>query len=339
MKIGIVASIIVLCSIAVISFAKKDTSFRESSRSADPREENISDQNDLYDVSAEMLPLKIGIINDTQVHPSRVDKNQDAPDAERYLKERYRYAIDAFVEQMKIFQPDIVVVNGDIIEGTNDDAHVGQAGLKLVKESIDRVGAPMYWTLGNHELRSVTRAQYMEALGIDYLDTFVDVKGYRLVLLDSNYLEDDTPRTPTSEYYIRGRVSARGLETLRQGLKTNKPKIVFMHHPPFVAEDGIGKRGTGLLQNATEVRSILRDEHAVAVFGGHLETKFYMEKEGVEYYSLPGTIKHSVYQGSFYEATITPEDARVTMHYKDASADEYVSKDFEIEVPNQVQGE
>ena len=47
--------------------------------------------------------LKMGIITDTQVHPSRKNKFIKGPNVQRYLKPKYGDAIDAFVAEMKVF--------------------------------------------------------------------------------------------------------------------------------------------------------------------------------------------------------------------------------------------
>ncbi|MEA3322640.1 MAG: metallophosphoesterase, partial [Patescibacteria group bacterium] len=239
--------------------------------------------------------LKVGIITDTQVHPSRKNKSIKGPTAERYLKPRYGDAIDAFVAEMKIFQPDVIVVPGDIIEGTNDEDFVGADGLKLVQEKIEVLGVPVIWVIGNHEVRSVTKEQYKEALEIDYLNKSFEFGDYKIIVVDGNFYPDDTDVVPGGERYIRGHVAQTGIDFLEDELQTDKQTIVFIHQPPLIGEDIADRSPNGLLDNGDVVQTLLNKYNAMVALGGHIEYKRHIEKNDVDYYSLPGTIKSEAF--------------------------------------------
>ncbi len=88
--------------------------------------------------------LKLGIITDTHVHPTRINRNDRSQDAPRQLKEKDVLPIKNFVAQMEIFQPDAIMHLGDVIEGTGDEDHVGITGIKLVRDEIAKVGVPIH---------------------------------------------------------------------------------------------------------------------------------------------------------------------------------------------------
>jgi Icc-related predicted phosphoesterase len=273
-------------------------------------------------------PLKIGIITDTQVHASRINKWQDGAEAERYLKPRYGDAIDAFVSQMMKFQPDVIVVPGDIVEGTNDDDYVSIAGLQLVQEKIEKVGVPVIWVVGNHELRSVTKQQYMDALGIDYLNGAFEFGEHKIIVIDGNFYPDDSDVAPGGSRYIRGHVDAAGIAYLEEELQTDLNTIVFIHQPPLVGEDIVDRSPEGLLDNGKQIQSLLTSYNAIAAIGGHIEYKRHTHKNGVSYYALPGTIKSDAYPGAFYEAVLDDSGIHMTMYYMDKTMQEYRSYDF-----------
>jgi len=135
--------------------------------------------------------IKIGIITDTHVHAKRINRQNASDEAPRYLSEKNVKPIRNFVKQMTKFQPEFIVNLGDVIEGTNDKDFVGIAGLKLVKKELEKVGVPVKWVLGNHDLRSVTREQFKEALGIESLNQVFDIGDYRFVILDANYNKEN----------------------------------------------------------------------------------------------------------------------------------------------------
>ncbi len=273
--------------------------------------------------------LKVGIITDTQVHASRVNKYRKGSDADRYLKPRYGDAVDAFVIEMETFQPDVVVVPGDIVEGTNDDDFVSVSGLQIIQEKLSVLDVPIIWAVGNHELRSLTKEEYMQALGIDYLNSTFDYGDHRIIVLDGNFYPGDIDVVPGGERYIRGHVAQSGIKYLEKELQTDKQTIVFIHQPPLVGEDITDRSPNGLLDNADVIQDLLVKYNASTAMGGHIEYKRHIEKDGVDYYALPGTIKSPVYPGAYYSVIFTEGKPDVTMFYIDPDEGEYVEVDFE----------
>lgn len=273
--------------------------------------------------------LKMGIITDTQVHPSRKDKSIKGADVQRYLKPRYGDAIDAFVAEMKIFQPDVIVVPGDIIEGTNDEDFVGVDGLRLVQEKIEVLGVPVIWVIGNHEVRSVTKQQYKEALDIDYLNGSFEFGDYKIIVVDGNFHPDDSDVVPGSNRYIRGHVAQSGIDFLTNELQTDKQTIVFIHQPPFIGEDILDRSPGGLLDNGDVIQNILGKYNTMVALGGHIEYKRHIEKDDVGYYALPGTIKSKAFPGAYYTAIFEGGESNITMYYIDSNTGKYKDIDFE----------
>lgn len=273
--------------------------------------------------------LRVGIITDTQVHSSRVSKYQKGAEAERYLKPRYGDAVDAFVTEMETFQPDVIVVPGDIVEGTNDDDFVSVAGLQIIQEKLEVLGVPIIWAVGNHELRSLTKAQYMEALGIDYLNGTFDYGDHRIIVLDGNFYPDDVDVVPGGDRYIRGHVAQSGLDYLENALKTDKQTIVFIHQPPFVGEDITDRASEGLLDNGDIIQGLLAKYNTSTAMGGHIEYKRHIQKDNVDYYALPGTIKSLAFPGAYYSVIFSEGRPDVTMFYIDPDEGDYINVDFE----------
>lgn len=284
----------------------------------------------VWDVKQPIVqPLKMGIITDTQIHPSRVYKWQDGASAQRYIKPRYGDAIDAFVVQMNDFKPDVIVVPGDIIEGTDDEDYVGIAGLQLVQQKLEQIGVPVIWAVGNHELRSVTKQQYMDALGIDYLNGAFEFGEHKIIVIDGNFYPDDSDVAPGGSRYIRGHVDATGVAFLEQELQTDLSTIVFIHQPPFVGEDIMDRSPEGLLDNGREIQSLLASYNATAAIGGHIEYKRHVTKNGISYYALPGAIKSEAYPGAFYTAIFDSDGSHMMMYYIDDVTQQYQSFDFD----------
>jgi alkaline phosphatase len=272
--------------------------------------------------------LKIGIITDTHVHPNRIDSENKSEDAKRALFDEDLTPFQKFNSRMKESNPDRIIHMGDVLEGTNDEAYVGIMGLDLVKEQLMKSEVPIEWLAGNHDLRSVTKEQFMQTLGMDNLNYVVDDGDYRLVFLDASYYPDGRDLYPGGRS-IPGYLPSETLLWLKEKLKTDKRVFVFMHQAPFDRRiSDLGGKEKSSIENATELRKLLKIYNADAIFNGHIETRFYEEKGGVKYYSLPGTLKSEYYPESYHFLKIDSAEPEVTTFYTDKETGEEKAIDF-----------
>ena len=268
--------------------------------------------------------IKVGFITDTHVHAKRIHRENKADDAPRYLPQKAMAPLIEFQEDMVKFQPDFVVHLGDIIEGTNDADFVGMAGIKLVRDELEKIGVPVWFVLGNHDVRSVTKKQFQEALGIDYLNKVVDSGDYRFIILDANFKptgEDTFPRHGYTQGYLPDKV----LQWLEPKLQTDKQVIILMHFaawPPQL----IGT--SGIVGNAEKLRTMMNKYNVLAIFNGHIEKKKYANIDGTQFFSFTGTKKSEEYKNCFYEVTFQGNDIKITMYYVDPKTGEHKVVDF-----------
>ncbi|HAV11426.1 MAG TPA: hypothetical protein DCX32_02680 [Candidatus Moranbacteria bacterium] len=252
--------------------------------------------------------LRIGFMTDLHAK-----SNSGSSREERVIKPLFVERINHFIERMNNeFVPDFLLLNGDVIEGTGRDAVVGSGELSSLKKLFDRTLLPKYWVVGNHELRAVDKAQWKDSLGIDYLDKSFDIGNYRVIVLDSNFDENDDDIKP-GEYFTRGKVSKRQIKWLEEAFKTDKKKIVFMHHPPLWNIDS--RSNSGFPLNALEIRKVFRENGVMAVFSGHIEDFFYDRIDGVRYFVLPGVVKNEKYQGTYAEINIGGDRIELDVSY------------------------
>jgi len=280
--------------------------------------------------------IKIGIITDTHVHPNRINKSNKADDAPRYLNKKDTKALNNFVLQMDKFQPEFIVHLGDVIEGTDDEDFVGIKGIQLVKKELEKANVPLHWVLGNHDLRSVTREQFKEAVGIDSITQTFDVDDYRFVILDANYNKENLPRTPEGNVYIPGQIPLQEIEWLKKQLDTDKRVFIFIHHGVFqddtpgdIREDSGKVKMKQSIKNSDELQNILQEYRVDGLFNGHMEARRYGKVNYTNIYSLTGTKKSKTYPQSYYELTVTDGEPDLTMFYVPAGSTEVKQVDFE----------
>lgn len=250
--------------------------------------------------------LRIGFITD--IHASSEYIN-----GKRKLSSVFIDRINYFLRQMNDkLGPDMLVVNGDIIEGTKIAYSQGMEELRLIKELFNQTFIEKYWVIGNHDLRSVQKTQWKKALGIDYTHKSFNLRGYKIIILDSNFDVEGNDVFPGNSY-TRGKVSEKEISWLKKELSSNEKKIIFMHHPPLRGIDSAPN--INLLKNANELRSLFSNGNVLAVFSGHIEDLYSEDIEGVKYFVFPGIIKNPNYQGSFFVIDVDKDEIKVQMSY------------------------
>ncbi|WP_424627195.1 phosphodiesterase [Bradyrhizobium sp. SYSU BS000235] len=154
-------------------------------------------------------------------------------------------------------KPDLVVISGDLVDTptVSEYDHLKRL-LALLK--LPFVGIP-----GNHDSREMMRAAFPEqtyAFPSGALNQFAQVDGLDLVLLDSS-----VPGKP------HGELEASTLQWLAETLASSRerPALVFLHHPPFMA--GIWHMDRQNLLNASELEAIVQQHSRVQlVAAGHV---------------------------------------------------------------------
>ena len=217
---------------------------------------------------------------------------------------------------MNLFQPDFIVHLGDLIEGTGDPDYIGLSGINLVKKELSKNNVPIFWVVGNHDLRSVSKDQFRDALDMESLSYVRDRDGYRFIFLDANFNPNNREKDFIGEGYLPGFIHPEDMNWLEEQLKTDKRVFVFMHQSAMDNMDTEADLKQSIF-NAKELRNILEKYNAEAIFNGHIEVLHFIEKNGVEYYSLVGTKKNLEYPNSYYEITIKNNQVKADVFYID----------------------
>jgi 3',5'-cyclic-AMP phosphodiesterase len=153
--------------------------------------------------------------------------------------------------------PDFVVISGDLVDTPTAEEY-DHLGRLLQPLKLPYAAVP-----GNHDSRELMRATLPKgayAFASGPLDQKIEVGGLDILLLDSN-----VHGKPHGEL---GEPTLQWLESTLAA-STERPALLFLHHPPFVA--GIWHMDRQNLLNADELATIVRRHprvHAVAC--GHV---------------------------------------------------------------------
>ncbi len=286
--------------------AQEETEETKTDAKTDENETDLSSQlPDYVPIARSSDELAIGFITDLHVFNGSSTNTLAGPFTNR---------IYHFVKKMNNeIVPDFILINGDVIEGTKIPANTGIKQLQLVKNIFNLSKIQKYWVLGNHDLRSVTKQQWQNALGINYLRKSFELRNYKIIILDSNFTSKDKNVT-NGNGYTRGHVSSEELRWLEKELKNTKKKtIIFIHHTPLL-DVGFESK-FNLLDNADELRKIFAKHDVLAVFSGHIENLYYEKDDGVQYFSLPGVYKNPKYPGAFGIINVKEGRVDVNLNY------------------------
>ena len=171
--------------------------------------------------------------------------------------------------------PAFVMFTGDLI---SDDEPQSYRHLKLL---TDRLPSPVYFAMGNHDLRRPFRHVVLgeESPGCEpYCYTF-DAAGYRFVVLDS-----------LVEGEVAGSLDAAQLAWLDTTLtdSSQQPTVVFMHHPPVPT--GVDWLDAYAFGNGDDLLDILvRHRQVQRVFFGHVHMPIQITERGVQFTSVPSS--------------------------------------------------
>jgi 3',5'-cyclic-AMP phosphodiesterase len=194
-------------------------------------------------------PIRIAQISDLHIKP---------PGQLAYGRVDTAKALERCVAALNAFEPapDFVVISGDLADTPVVEEYDYLARL-LARLKLPFAGIP-----GNHDARDMMRAAFpnaAHAFPSGPLNQKIAVGELDLLLLDSS-----VPGKP------HGELDAPTLQWLDTtlGLSADRPALVFLHHPPFVA--GIWHMDQQNLINAADLAAIVRRHSRVQLIStGH----------------------------------------------------------------------
>ncbi|MFC8432926.1 metallophosphoesterase family protein [Streptomyces sp. NPDC057253] len=182
---------------------------------------------------------------------------------------------------------DAVVVTGDIANAGDAEAYA--VVRELVGEFARPLGAPVFYTTGNHDEREAFgkvlgsgHAEPEAVLETDAAERAAvsTVGGYRFVTLDS--------LVPGKVY---GRIGAAQLDWLRGVLGTpaEHGTVLALHHPPISLGLSVTQPVFGLL-NPEELAAAIRGSDVRVVLTGHYHLQLFGLLESVPVWVTPGVV-------------------------------------------------
>ena len=246
-------------------------------------------------------------------------------DAEAAGTRFYRQSPDKLaecVELMNAEKVDFLIELGDFKD--QDRPPVEQktlSYLETIEEVFQEFSGPTYHVLGNHDLDSISKDQFLtraENTNIDSDRSYYsfDVNRLHCVVLDANHRADGTDYDHGNFDWTDANIPPEELTWLRHDLAaTPGAAIVFTHQ----LLDGTG---SVYIKNATQVRQILQASGKVlTVFQGHHHAGSYSNIAGIHYYTLKALVEGTGPENSSYAiAEVQPDGTIIVTGYRRAES-------------------
>lgn len=256
---------------------------------------------------SQIKKYKIGFVADAH---SRVTKKGD-------VRLESKIPMENFVSEMNNnFHPNFVVDGGDFIDGTRRFGSQSMKDYSEFSKIFEKIEAPKYKVLGNHELRGMTREEWKKINNYEKSYYYFDFEDLRVIIFDNTLMPDPDDLSKEKAY----KNELAWLENLLQNSEGYK-KIIFTHYS-FIPS----------LRKALSIEIInefndLTSKYAVsAVFSGHVEVPYYEKLKGVDYFVVPGFFRSKatgmLWSGSFSEIQIGSQNS-LKLFYKNDMNNEY----------------
>lgn len=137
------------------------------------------------------------------------------------------------------FFPKFVVALGDMVESSGIKPEKAKKQFQEINAIFSKLSAEKKYVLGNHDLRSLSKEEVRQELGLADNHSYFDEGDWRFVIMDTNFDKDRNGADMGPDFYVAGFVSESEFSWLREAFQTDKPIVIFSHHPPIQGEKNL----------------------------------------------------------------------------------------------------
>ncbi len=129
------------------------------------------------------------------------------------------------------FQPTFVIEMGDMVESSGIKREKAKKQFGDINAVFEKLLARREYVMGNHDLRALTKAEVREVLGLADNHKYFDEGDWRFVIMDTNFDKSREGADMGPNHYVFGFVPESEFVWLEEALQTDRPIILFSHHP------------------------------------------------------------------------------------------------------------
>jgi alkaline phosphatase len=209
-------------------------------------------QNEAADAPA----VRIGLMTDLH----HADK---PPAGSRHYRETLGKLAEAG-DKLRSLRPDFIVELGDIIDAA-DSVDTELRYLSEINRHFSEIATDRHYILGNHCVDTLTKAEFLGAIGREKSFYSFDRGGIHFVILDACFRADGQPYGRKNFQWTDANIPAEELQWLRDDLASNTLPTILFTHQRLDTDDNHG------IRNAPQVREVIDASrgHVLAVLQGH----------------------------------------------------------------------
>ncbi len=190
-------------------------------------------------------------------------------------------------EQFRQKPPDFIVELGDLIDAA-DSVKTELGHLDRINRDFSAICKSRHYVLGNHCVHTLTKQEFLAAVGQPKSYYSFDVGEFHFIVLDSCFRSDGVPYGRKNFQWTDPNVPASELEWLQADLESTTKKTVVFAHQRLDVSDNYG------VKNAKAVRDVLeRSAKVLAVFQGHSHKNDHHEINHIHYCTLVAMVEGS----------------------------------------------
>lgn len=223
----------------------------------------------------------------------------------------YRESLAKLDEAAKHFskaKPDFIVELGDLIDAA-DSVETEMSYLTVIHQQFAALPGAKHCVLGNHCVDTLTKEEFLGAVGQEKSYYSFDVAGVHFVVLDACFRSDGVAYQRKNFKWTDPNIPAAEIEWLKSDLESTASEqvIVFAHQRLDVADNhGV--------KNAPAVRQVLEASGKVrAVFQGHSHKNDHRDIGGIHYVTLVAMVEGSGEASSGYSTLDVFADGTISL--------------------------
>jgi len=221
--------------------------------------------------------------------PHYADKDSDS---ERYFR-RSIDKVNRCLDKFNQYSTDFVVCLGDFID-FNKDGSDSVAQLQEIRNKVVRRGYPLYSVLGNHDVIHLSRETLARELALPNINGYYAFshKGWRFIVLDTNYSPEGTAYTGEDMQWDNCVVDPRQVQWLRKELDLADGPVIVLAHGNLEPRTVAGELDPHIIRNTAEITEILQNSGKVRlVLQGHYHRGCTVEYGGIPYVTLRAIVE------------------------------------------------
>ena len=253
--------------------------------------------------------ISIGLISDVHYAAGKTKGNRHCHLSDAKLTECLEFFNRKNIEY--------VICLGDLID-QGDHPDDDQENLAKIAGICQLYKGSFYTAIGNHDLESMTKEQFLERLGIRTRRPYYafEIQDYRFLVLDPNFKKSGESYRSGHFDWDDAYLPPEQISWLSTRLNQNNYRRTFIVcHQNLDQRLLSGQIDPHIISNADEVRSLIeRKNQKITVIQGHFHQGYYQKINDISYFTLTAMCEGGSMKDNSFAVLDLHDDGRVIVN-------------------------